>query len=130
MTKPDILRDLHPPRLPEDFAAFGWPEALAAFGLGLLVAVIVFAAIRPALTRRPRPNITAQLLHLRALPPDERLLAQTRLLTRLGGTLPDDLRPDLYRADAPAIDSTARLEALIRAALRKADRTTKAGLHV
>ena len=35
---PEIVAQLHPPRLPEAFAALHWGDVLAGFGLGLLLA--------------------------------------------------------------------------------------------
>ena len=122
MTPLDVIRDLHPPRLPEAFAALGWPELLAAFGLGLLLALAIHAVIRPVLTRRPRVALEPQLVRLRTLPPQERALAQARLLTRLGGSVPPDVAHLLYVAD-PA---DPRLEPLIRDAYRRADKRQKA----
>jgi len=116
MTGLDVVRDLHPPRLPEPFAALGWPELLAAFGLGLLLALGIHAVIRPVLTRRPLVALEPNLARLRALPPQERLLAQVRLLTRLGGTIPPEIRPLLYVPDP----GDPRLEPLIRDAFRRA----------
>lgn len=117
MTGLDVVRDLHPPRLPEAFAALGWPELLAAFGLGLLLALGIHAVLRPVLTRRARTALEPHLARLRALPPQERLLAQARLLTRLGGTVPAEIRPLLYAPDP----GDPRLEPLIREAFRRAD---------
>ncbi len=123
----DVIRDLHPPRLPESFAALGWPEVLAAVGLGLLLALGIHVVIRPALIRRPRPALEPQLARLRSLPPQERLLAQARLLTQLGGTVPTGLRPLLYSAGPPP---DVVLEPLIRDAFRQADPAQKACVDV
>ncbi len=122
----DVVRDLHPPRLPEAFAALGWPEVLSAFGLGLLLALAIHAVIRPVLTRRPRAVLEPQLARLRTLPPQERLLAQARLLTRLGGTVPAEIKPLLYARTPPEL----QLEPLIRDAFRRADRRVKAEANV
>lgn len=130
MTGFDVLRDLHPPRLPEDFAALVWPEVLAGFGLGLLLALVIFAIVRPVLTRRPAPKIGPHLLRLRALPPEECLLAQARLLSSLGGALPAELHAALYAPTPPSAEVTARIEPLIRAAFRKADSKARAAAHV
>lgn len=87
-----LLSQLHPSRLPSDFAALHWPEIAAALALGTILAVIAHAAIRPALRRRPKPRRLAEVLDaLDALPPDARLIEQLRLLRRLGGTPPDGL---------------------------------------
>ena len=117
---PQIVQDLHPPRLPLDYVQLGPAEVLAAFGIGLLAALALMALLRPALHRRrpPAEALEAALAALRPLPPQDRLLAQAALLARYGGTVPPDLRPALY-ADAPVPD-TPQLEPLIRAAARQA----------
>ena len=77
---PEIVAELHPPRLPADFIATGWADLLAAFGLGLLLAALAAALIGPMLRPRPRrESVAARLARLGALPPDERLLGQLRL---------------------------------------------------
>lgn len=108
---PEIVASLHPPRLPEAFAAPGWDDLLAAFGLGLLLAALVLAVAMPALRRRPRPPRTRERIALAAtLPAPERLLALARLLAERGGELPADQRQALYRGQA---GDPARIEALI-----------------
>lgn len=117
----DPFRDLHQPRLPLDVAALGWPEVLAGFGLGLLLALGIFELLRPAFTRKARPDLEAELVRLKSLPAAERLLAEARLLDRLGAPLPDEARAQLYAPEATAPD----LEPLIRRAWR-----AKGGAHV
>ena len=108
---PDIVSNLHPPRLPEAFAAQGWDDLLAAFGLGLLLAALVLAIAMPALRRRPRPLRIRERIALAArLPGPERLLALAQLLAERGGELPEDQRQALYRGQA---GDPARIEALI-----------------
>ncbi|GGH50648.1 hypothetical protein GVY41_05070 [Frigidibacter albus] len=116
---PQIVQDLHPPRLPLDYVQLGPPEVLAALGLGLLAALALMALLRPALHRRrpPAEALEAALADLRPLPPQDRLLAQAALLAHYGGTVPPDLRPALYGA---AVPDNPTLEPLIRAAARGA----------
>lgn len=114
MTSFDPLRDLHPPRLPVAFASFGWSEALVAFGLGLLLALLLFELVRPAFVRRPGFDLEAELARLAGLPPAERMLGQLRLLRRLDAPLPEETRAHLYRPGeappdlAPAVRAAAR----------------------
>lgn len=109
---PGIVADLHPPRLPAAFIATGWQDLLAAFGLGLLVAALAFALLRPLLKARPRrEGVAARLDRLKRLPPDERLLGQLRLARTAGVPLPDDVRGALYGRTPP---DPERLDALIR----------------
>lgn len=108
---PDLLASLHPPRLPESFAAAGWDDFLAAFGLGLLLAALVVALAMPALRRRPRrPRVAERIAAAAKLPAPERLLALSRLLAERGGALPADQRAALYRGEG---GDPARIEALI-----------------
>lgn len=113
---PAIVADLHPPRLPEAFAALGWPDLLAAFGFGLMLAALIVTLAAPLLRRRPR-RVTprARITAAAGLPPEERLLALTRILQDRGVTLPDDLRAALYSGRG---GDPARIEALILAGRR------------
>jgi hypothetical protein len=109
---PEIVADLHPPRLPAQFIDTGWADLLAAFGLGLLLAALAAALIGPMLRpRRRRESVAARLARLRTLPPDDRLLGQLRLITETGARLPPELRAALYRRTPP---DPAALDALIR----------------
>lgn len=111
MTPPPIVAELHPPRLPAAFIDTQWQDLLAAFGLGLLLAALAVALLRPLLTPRPRRVSTAaRLARLAALPPEDRLLGQLALLRERGTPLPDDLRAALY---APTPPDPARLDALL-----------------
>lgn len=106
-----IVADLHPPRLPEAFAALHAGDLLAAFGLGLLAAVLLLTLAAPLLRRRPpRPRLSARIDAAAGLPPAARLLALARIVAERGGTLPEDLRAGLYTGEA----DPARIEALIR----------------
>lgn len=115
---PDILAELHPPRLPADFTVPGWPDLLAAFGLGLLLAALIAALLGPVLRPRPRKaSLAHDLARLRALPPDARLLGQLRLMAARGAALPEDLRAQIYGPTPPDPD---RLDALLTGSNRRA----------
>ncbi|WP_395540501.1 hypothetical protein [Neotabrizicola sp. sgz301269] len=111
MTLEDLVAQLHPPRLPEEFAALGWNDVLAAMGLGFVLAALLLTILGPLLRPRTRPPRPAALIARAArLPPQERLLALARLLSETGGTLPEDQRAALY-AGQPG--DPGRIEALI-----------------
>jgi hypothetical protein len=115
---PPIVAELNPPRLPADFIVTGWPDLLAALGLGLLLAALAALLLAPLLKPRPRrASIAARLARAAALPPDERRLAQLHLLAEKGTPLPADLRAALYTAEPP---DPAALDALIRGGGRHA----------
>jgi hypothetical protein len=108
---PDIVAELHPPRLPAAFSALGWADLLAAFGVGLVLAALVLMLAGPLLRRRDRPVPLARRIKEAArLPAPERLLALARLLGEAGGSLPEDQRAALYSG---AVGDPARIEALI-----------------
>ena len=110
---PDIVNDLHPPRLPADFVALGWPDLLAAFGLGLILAGLALIVLQPLLRPRRRPlRLTDRIAAAAALPDADRLIALAALIAERGQPVPDDLRHALY-AGAPY--DPARAEALLRA---------------
>ncbi len=109
---PDIVAELHPPRLPAAFIDTGWQDLLAAFGLGLVLAALAVALLAPLLRPRPRrESVATRLDRLGALPPEDRLLGQLRLAAETGTALPEDVRAALY---APIPPDPARLDALIR----------------
>ncbi len=109
------LAALNPPRLPESFAAFGWPDAVAALSAGLLLAALILLLAGPFLSRRPRkPGLRAELRAARALTPPARRLRLLHLLAERNQALPADLSAALY-APTPPVDLDARLEALLRA---------------
>lgn len=112
----DLIASLHPPRLPEAFATLGAMDLLAAFGIGLLLAVLILSLAGPLLQRRPRRiGLSAQIAETKSLPPQDRLLALTRLLSTRGGAIPDEMKDLLYRGAPPPSDSElAAVEALIR----------------
>ncbi len=117
MTPDALVAQLHPPRLPEAFAALGWEDVLAAIGLGFVLAALLLTIFGPLLRPRPRaPRPAALIARAARLPPQERLLALARLLSECGGTLPEDQRAALY-AGLPG--DPARIEALIRRARRR-----------
>lgn len=114
---PDVVRDLHPPRLPDAFVATEWGDLLAAVGLGLLLAALILALGAPFLQRRKRqPRISDRIAAAALLPPQERLLVLVQILTERGGQLPEDLRVALY---TPGAADPARIEALIRSGPRR-----------
>ncbi|MFT4151844.1 MAG: hypothetical protein QM656_16705 [Paracoccaceae bacterium] len=107
---PEVVAQLHPPRLPQAFTALGPADLLAAFGAGLVLAALVLVVAAPLLRRRPRRLRPAERIAAAAtLPPQDRQLALLRLLAEGGGTLPDDLRAAVYAGRA----DPARIEALI-----------------
>lgn len=109
---PDVVADLHPPRLPAAFIDTGWQDLLAAFGLGLVLAALAFALLAPLLKPRPRrESVATRLDRLAALPPGDRLVGQLRLAAETGTALPGDVRAALY---GPTPPDPARLDALIR----------------
>ena len=109
---PDIVQDLHPPRLPADFVALDWPDLLAAFGAGLILAGLVLVVLQPLLRPRRRPlGLNERIAAAATLPDDARLIALSALLAERGHPLPQDLRHALY-AGTP-YDPT-RAEALLR----------------
>ena len=109
---PDIVRDLHPPRLPADFGALGWPDLLAAFGAGLILAGLALIVLQPLLRPRVRRQGLNDLIAAAAtLPQGDRLTALAALMADRGQPLPDDMRRALY-AGTPY--DPAHAEALLR----------------
>lgn len=109
---PDIVAALHAPRLPDYFTAPTGSDFLAAFGIGLILAVVIVTLAAPALHRRPRAVSLADRLKAAAdLPPQERALTLVRLIVQRGGTVPQDQRAALY---SRAGGDPASLEALLR----------------
>lgn len=111
----DLVRQLHPPRLPVEFTQMGWPDLLAGLGLGLLLAALAVTLAAPFLRARPRPvSIAQRLKDSRSLPPNDRLLVVMAAFSQQGGKLPDDLRDALYDRDTgQSGDLADRIEALI-----------------
>jgi hypothetical protein len=109
---PEIVADLHPPRLPAAFIAGGWADLLAAFGVGLVLAALAAALIGPLLKPRPRrQRVGDRLAQLRSLPPGDRLLGQLQLLQTTGTPLPEPMRAALYGRTPPDPEA---LEDLVR----------------
>ena len=109
---PEIVAELHPPRLPATAVATHGADLLAAFGLGLLLAALAAAILAPLLSPRPRrETAAARLDRARILPPEERLVVQLTILREKDIPLPPDLRAALYTPDRP---DPERLEALAR----------------
>ena len=92
MTPDELISALAPSRLPPAMLRLGLPEALALFGLGLLVGLGVALLLRPFLRRRP--SVRARIRATRDMSGEERLLALARIL----GRLPKALRPAAYGA--------------------------------
>ena len=102
----DQLRGLH---LPGGAAGAVQGEVVAAAALGFLAALLV-GLVRYARGRARvslRRTALAELARSRSLDPETRLVAQARLLRRLGGTLGGD-------AGAMGADWAARLDTLFR----------------
>lgn len=111
---PDIVAALHPPRLPADFTAPVWQDFLAAFGLGLMLAALILTVVGPILRRKVRaPRLADRLGAAVQLPQAERLAALARLLSEVGGRLPDDQRAALYSGEG---DDPERVAQLVRQA--------------
>lgn len=102
MTPEITAADLHPPRLPESFAALHASDMLAALGIGFLLAALIHLALRPA--AKPARNDRDEddnSFTSSDLSAAERLSRRAALFTRLGGRLPPDLRDSLYRPQSP-----------------------------
>lgn len=124
MTPAELIAALHPPRLPEGTATLGPGALVAAFGLGLLLALAAFALVRPVLRARLRPaGAEALLARLRTLPPEARPLAAARIFAALGASLPEAVVAALYRPGA-VLDPDAVGPALV-SAWRAADRPAR-----
>lgn len=120
----DLIRALHPPRLPETFAAPGYADFLAAFGLGLLLAALILTLAMPFLRRRtPAPGWRARLAEAELLPAPERNIALAGILRDRGQSLPPEIAGALYSRQGVAPEE---IEALIRQAGRSARRAKTA----
>lgn len=113
-TPAEIVAALHPVRPPASLVGLEAGGLVAAFGLGLLLALAGFALVRPVLRKRPPPQRPGTLLaRLGALPPEAQPLAAARVFTALGASLPPALTATLYRPGAtldlrsirPALDA-------------------------
>lgn len=104
MTPTELIATLSPSRLPPSMQILGWQEALAIFGLGLLIGVLLVWLISPLLMRKQ--SLRARMRATRGMPGQERLLA----IARLRGGLPVALRPAAYgAAPMPPEDQIERL---------------------
>ncbi|SFR12348.1 hypothetical protein [Poseidonocella sedimentorum] len=126
MTPEELVEALAPIRLPPEVARFGPMDALIAFALGLLLALLL-RAVLPSLTARkasPEAQARRALAAASQLPADERLFRLAHLLRQLD---PDDQIPRPAGLSAQLYDpahapDTAPLEAAILAAARRKER--------
>lgn len=122
-TAAELAAQLHPPRLPADFAALTWQDCTAAFGAGLLAALLVYLALRPLLHRREdgRARIARELRAIGGLPTEERLFRQAAIRARLSGAPPPEAgwRAALYRPGATVDHAALDAEILALAARAK-----------
>jgi hypothetical protein len=97
-----VLRGLVDIREPVMSDGVVWGEFLLAFGLGLVVAMGIAAALSVVTREReaPRPDLAERLEASRALPEDERAIALARLAREAGYPLSDDFRSSLYKPGA------------------------------
>lgn len=130
MTTEEVVAALHPPRLPVGTAALGPGALIAAFGLGLLIALVLFALARPAFrARRKAAGPPDFIAGLAALPPEARPLAAARLFTRLGAAPPESVTTRLYRPGSPPLDAET-LDNALRAAWAEAAPEARRGARV
>ncbi|RRH72325.1 hypothetical protein [Falsigemmobacter faecalis] len=104
-----VAANLHPPRLPEAFLTAGPADYLLAFGLGLLLAGLIWWLIAPGLKRRPpRIPLRAAAQAARDLPPGEGMLALAALAAKRGVELTSAEQSALYAPDpGPAREALA-----------------------
>ena len=125
MSPEQLVAQLRPIRLPEDFATFGLLDALGAFAWGALAAMLLMLVLRPLFVRRIRPVEIAkgEIERLAGLDLKERVHGLARLL--------DSLDPDRNRAKveglSPALyDPSARIDpALLENAALEAARSAR-----
>lgn len=122
----ELVARLRPIRLPEDFATFGPSDALAAFSLGVVLALAALALMRPLLARRTDPlaRARAEIARLSRLPTGERAYRLALLLDRFDPARrtprPANLGATLYRPEADA--DLADLETAVLATAKSARR--------
>jgi hypothetical protein len=94
----DQLRGLH---LPAHAAGAGQGEVVLAIALGFAAALLVglFRLVRNRQKNTVRRAALRELAATRALPPDQRLVAQARLLRRLARTVRGDAAASAQGAD-------------------------------
>ncbi|TPE50233.1 hypothetical protein [Amaricoccus solimangrovi] len=130
MTPAEVVAALHGPRLPEGTASLGPGALVAAFGLGLLIALALFALARPVLRARRRAPRPADLLaRLAALPDTARPLAAARLFGHLGAPPPEAVAARLYRPTPAPLDPRT-LEPALAAAFAQAAPEARRTAHV
>lgn len=109
------LRDIHP--IPQDGMAVV-ADTLAALAVGLILASLVGLLLRLLSSRRQTTgqSALARLDETRALPPDERLFAQAKLLrdVEVSPDLRRDVRDVLYRPTPNPDVFDARIEQALR----------------
>ena len=131
MTPAELLAALHDPRLPQGTAGLDAGALVAAFGLGLLIALGLFALARPALRTRARAPRPGELLaRIAALPEEARPLAAARLFASLGAPAPSSVARSLYRPGAGAGVDGAEIEAALARAWSEADPAARRAAHV
>lgn len=119
----ELALSLSPIRLPADYAVFGAMDALAAFSVGIAIAIVALILLRPFMARRVDPvaEIKTEIAAAANLPTGERAHQLARLLKRLnhrgGGRVMRDLEPALYHPGATADF------AVVEAAILKAAQT-------
>lgn len=128
----NLAEQLRPARLPADFFAVSFQEILAAFGVGILIAVALYLMLRPFVRRRTsaQARVSGQLAAFRELPSQERVFQQLSILEELrtsaardGGeedtfnTRSDDWKEALYRPGV-MIDHDALDARILRIAAR------------
>lgn len=111
-TEAELAGQLTPVRLPEGLAVAAPQDLAAAFGLGLLAAMLLVLLLRPLMRRRPswRQRIESELAALRHLPPASRLYRQSAILAALRRER-GDAPADAARAIEP--DSAYRPESAL-----------------
>lgn len=128
----DLAAQLRPARLPADFFAVSMNDLLAAFGVGVLAAVVLYLLLRPFTRRRTGAlaRVGRELEQIGTLPSQERLFRQAAILAQLRrdtGRNDEhsgdhdgpgaDWRHALYRPDVP-VDHDALDQRILRIAAR------------
>lgn len=130
MTPAEVVAALHGPRMPAGTAELNPWALVAAFGLGLLLALGLFALARPALRARRRAATPAQhLAALAALPEAARPLAAARIFADLGAPPPPAVAARLY-APRPARLDPAEIAPALKAAWSRATPEARGRAHV
>lgn len=107
---PGLLAALHPPRLPEAFAALRAADLASMAGIGLCLAALILTLLAPVLRRRPARASWRQMIRTaRALPEAEQLLELARLAKQRGIALSPEEQRGLYDGSLAAAQLEARL---------------------